>query len=62
MDTIETRRAEGQMPDAEYEAFQSIIAQAQAGQWVEAERASIAFQKAQRPTREQVERVTLPEK
>ena len=54
---VEQRRSSGQMRDDEYEAFKDIIQQAREGQWVEAERASIEFQRAQRPTSEQIERV-----
>lgn len=55
---LEQRRAAGQVSDAEYEEFQTIIAKARAGKWKEAERETIAFQKAQRPTREEIEHVS----
>jgi hypothetical protein len=55
---LEERRTAGQVSDGELEAFQAIIEQARAGQWKEAEEDAIAFQKAQRPTREQIERAT----
>lgn len=55
---LEERRAADQVSDEELEAFQAIIEKARAGQWKEAEEDAIAFQKAQRPTREQIERVT----
>jgi len=55
---LEERRTAGQVSDEELEAFQAIIEKARAGQWKEAEEDAIAFQKAQRPTREQIERVT----
>ena len=54
---LEERRAAGQVSDEEYETFQAIIQKAQAGQWEKAEKEAIAFQKAQRPTAEQIERV-----
>lgn len=54
---IDERRAAGQISDPAYAAFQAIIEKARAGQWQEAERDAVAFQKAQRPTREQVERL-----
>lgn len=54
---VEKRHAGGQMTDAEYEEFQAIIAKARDGKWEEAERETVAFQKAQRPTREEVERI-----
>lgn len=44
---IEERHAAGEMPDAEYEAFQAIIAEAQAGRWKEAEMETHRFQEAQ---------------
>ena len=44
---IEERRAAGEMPDAEYEAFQAIIAQARAGNWRDAEMETYGFQEAQ---------------
>ena len=52
---IEARKSAGEMSEAEYAAFQAIIAQAKAGQWEAAEKAVIRLQKAQRPTAEQVE-------
>lgn len=55
---LEERRVAGQVSDAEYQEFQAIIAKARAGKWEEAERETITFQKAQRPTREEIERVT----
>lgn len=54
---IESRRAAGRMSDEEYEAFQAIIATAEAGDWERAERDSLRFQKAQRPTAEQIGRL-----
>ena len=54
---LEERRAAGEVSDDEYEEFQAIIAKARAGKWEEAELESIAFQKAQRPTPEEIERV-----
>ena len=55
--SIEERRAAGKMGDAEHEAFQSIVSQAKAGDWEAAEREVVELQKAQRPTREMIERV-----
>ena len=55
---VEKRHAGGQMRDDEYHVFRSIIDQARGGDWQGAERATLRFQKAQRPTKEQVERVT----
>ncbi|MGD9722381.1 MAG: hypothetical protein AB7O59_12830 [Pirellulales bacterium] len=56
-DIVEKRRTEGQMNDAEYDAFRQIIEQARGGDWDAAERASLEFQRAQRPTPEQIEAV-----
>jgi hypothetical protein len=52
---IESRRSAGRMNDDEYEAFKAIVAQARAGDWTGAERASLDFQRAQRPTDVQIE-------
>ena len=57
-EALEKRRDAGQASDAEYQEFQAIIAKARAGKWEEAEKEAIAFQKAQRPTREEIERVS----
>jgi hypothetical protein len=54
---LQERRAAKEVLDDEFAAFQAIIETARAGQWKEAEGQAIAFQKAQRPTREQVEQV-----
>jgi hypothetical protein len=54
---IEAQRAAGAMNDTEYEAFTGILAQARGGDWEDAEYACLAFQKAQRPTPEQVEKI-----
>ncbi len=51
---LQQRRAAEEVSDDEFATFQAIIATARAGQWKEAEGQVIAFQKAQRPTREQV--------
>ena len=58
IELIDKRHADGQMSDDEYEEFQAIIAKAKAGDWQGAERDSVDFQKAQRPTPEQIEQVT----
>jgi hypothetical protein len=52
---LEERRTAGELSEDESAAFQAIIDQARVGQWKEAERQVMAFQKAQRPTREEVE-------
>ena len=56
-DIVEERHASGEMRDDEYAAFKGIIDQARAGQWAEAEKATLKFQRAQRPTREQIDEV-----
>jgi hypothetical protein len=53
---IEKRRADGAMSDHAYETFSGIIAQARGGDWAGAEAACLKFQKAQRPSAEQVEK------
>ena len=55
---VEERYSADQMTDAEYEEFQAIIGKARDGKWEEAERETIAFQKVQRPTHEEIERVS----
>jgi len=55
---VEERRQAGQMADAEYEEFQRIIGKARAGEWEEAEREVIKFEKAQRPIPEDMQRGT----
>jgi len=55
---LEERRAAGNVSDDVYEAFQAIIDEAKAGKWDDAEQGAIAFQEAQRPTREEIERVS----
>ncbi len=57
-EVLEKRRAAGQVSDVVLQTFQTIIDKARAGQWEEAEREVMAFQKAQRPTREQIDHVT----
>jgi len=52
---VEERREAGQMADAEYAEFQAIIADARAGNWEEAEREVIKFEKAQRPVSERTQ-------
>jgi hypothetical protein len=57
VDLIEKRRAAGEMRDDEYETFMAIVRQAEGGDWSGASAACLAFQKAQRPTAEQIEAV-----
>jgi hypothetical protein len=61
---IEQRREAGEVGDAEYRTFQKILELARDGDWESAERETIAFQKSQRPTAEQIQRVkdrTVPQ-
>jgi hypothetical protein len=53
---VEKRHADGAMSDDAYETFSAIIAQARGGDWAAAEAACLKFQKAQRPSVEQVEK------
>jgi hypothetical protein len=48
------RHKQGEMDDDEFAAFQEIIEQARGGDWQGAERAAVDFQRAQRPTEEQI--------
>jgi len=54
---VEERHHSGAMRDDEYQAFINIIRRAQQGEWKEAEQEVLAFQRAQRPTAEQIEKV-----
>jgi hypothetical protein len=54
---VEQRREAGEMGDEPYAAFRGIIDQARAGDWAGAEHASVDFQRAQRPTPEQIEQM-----
>ena len=55
---IEARRRAGKMSQVEYAAFQAIVNKAKQGEWKAAERDAVRFEKAQRPTPEEIERVT----
>jgi len=57
-EVLEERRAAGNVSDEEYETFQAIIDEAKAGKWDDAEQDAIAFQKAQRPTDEEIDSVS----
>lgn len=50
VEKIEARRAEGVMSDEAYEAFQSIVEEAKAGEWKKAEQMCISYQESQRPS------------
>ncbi len=51
---IEKQRADGKCSDAEYAAFQDIIAKARAGDWDAAQTAAYDLRDAQEPTAEDV--------
>lgn len=55
---IEKQRTDGRCSDAEYEAFQDIIAKARAGDWEAAETAAYALRDAQQPTAEDLENLS----
>jgi len=54
---IEKRYAEKALGDAAYHAFKAIVNHARAGEWQAAEREALKFQRAQRPTQEQKDRL-----
>jgi hypothetical protein len=51
---VRERHKQGDMREDEFAAFQVIIEQARGGDWQGAERAAVDFQRAQRPTEEQL--------
>jgi hypothetical protein len=53
---VAERHVRGELSDPAYETFQTIIEAARNGEWETAERHAIAYQKAQRPTRAEIER------
>lgn len=56
-DEIKSRHRSGTLGDAEYATFQALIQQARDGDWAGAERKVVAFQKAQRPSAEQIQKL-----
>ena len=54
---VEKRHAANELNDNAYSAFKKIITQARDGDWKGAELESLKFQRAQRPTRQQIERL-----
>ncbi|MGD9645134.1 MAG: hypothetical protein AB7U73_05435 [Pirellulales bacterium] len=56
------RHSQGELSDSELEAFQDLIALARAGDWEKAEQRVVQFQRAQRPTQEQIDRLPKPKK
>jgi hypothetical protein len=57
VEKIDARRASGELGDDEYEAFDAIVRQARDGDWAGAEAACLKFQRAQRPTPDQVAKI-----
>lgn len=55
---IEEHRTDGQCSDAEYQAFQNIIAKTRAGDWEAAEVAAYALRDAQQPTAEDLKNLS----
>lgn len=51
---VQQRHQQGEMSDDEHAAFVEIIEQARGGDWQGAEQAALDFQRAQRPTDEQL--------
>jgi hypothetical protein len=56
------RHSQGKLGDDEFKAFNDLIALARAGDWEKAERRVVQFQRAQRPTQEQIDRLPRPKK
>lgn len=56
------RHSQGKLSDDEFKAFNDLIALARAGDWEKAERRVVQFQRAQRPTQEQIDRLPRPKK
>ncbi len=54
---LEERRAAGKVSDAEYAAFQEVVAKAKSGDWDAAQAAAYALRDAQEPTAEDLERL-----
>ena len=54
---VEERHTAGELSDAAYDSFQAIIEAARKGKWESAERQAIAYQKAQRPTEADIDRL-----
>jgi hypothetical protein len=52
---VAERHKSGSMRDDEFAAFQEIIQQARDGDWQGAERATLEFQRAQRPSEQEVQ-------
>lgn len=57
---IHERQATGEMSAAEAAAFMDLIEMARDGRWEAAEQRVVAFQKRQRPSQEQIDRLPKP--
>lgn len=57
---IGQRHAAGELSDTELQAFQELIEMARAGHWEDAEKRIVKFQRRQRPTQEQIDRLPKP--
>lgn len=57
---LNERHAAGELSDAELAAFSELITMARAGDWEKAEQRVVTFQRRQRPTKEQIERIPQP--
>jgi hypothetical protein len=58
--SIEERHSQGKLTDTEFAAFNELIALARSGDWELAEKRVVKFQRAQRPTQEQIDRLPKP--
>ena len=57
---MEERHAAGELTDTELAAFNELIEMARAGDWEAAEKRIVEFQRRQRPTQEQINRIPRP--
>jgi hypothetical protein len=54
------RHAAGDLSDDELAAFTELLEMARAGEWEAAEKRVVVFQRRQRPTQEQIDRIPQP--
>ncbi len=54
------RHAAGELSDTEMAAFNELIEMARDGEWEAAEKRVVTFQRKQRPTQEQIDRIPRP--
>lgn len=57
---IQERHDQGKLTEIEFAAFNELIALARAGDWELAEKRVVKFQRVQRPTQEQIDRLPKP--